>query len=230
MKKTLFAIAALSILLASCGAQSDKKADDKQAKETDVSYAFGLAVGTSIQPTGVEINYDKFVAGMKDFIEKKELKMTLEEAQMAIQAAILESMDKLAKKNLEAEKAFLAENGKKAGIKTTASGLQYEVIRDGSGPKPIETDTVKVDYVGTLLDGTKFDSSIDAGEPAVFEVGQVIPGWVEAVQLMPVGSKYRVWIPSALAYGAEGSQGGIAPNSLLIFEIDLLGIEPPAKK
>jgi FKBP-type peptidyl-prolyl cis-trans isomerase len=229
MKKTLVAIAALTFILASCSAQGKEKAAEG-SDEGDVSYAFGYAVGSSIVPTGVEINYDSFLAGMKDFIEKKDGKMSLEEAQIAIQGAIMEGMQKLAGKNAAAEVAFLAENGKKPGVKTTASGLQYEVIKEGTGPKPIETDMVKVDYVGTFIDGSKFDSSIDAGQPAVFPVGQVIPGWVEAIQLMNVGSKYKLYIPSALAYGVEGSQGGIAPNSLLIFEVDLLSIEPSPGK
>jgi FKBP-type peptidyl-prolyl cis-trans isomerase len=224
MKKTLVAIAALAFILASCSTQGKEKAAEGSEKG-DVSYAFGYAVGSSIVPTGVEVNYDSFLAGMKDFIEKKDAKITLEEAQVAIQGAIMEATQKLAEKNAAAEAAFLAENGKKPGVKTTASGLQYEVIKEGTGPRPIETDMVKVDYVGTLIDGTKFDSSLDAGQPAVFPVGQVIPGWVEAVQLMRVGSKYKLYIPSALAYGPEGSQGGIAPNSLLIFEVDLLSIE-----
>jgi FKBP-type peptidyl-prolyl cis-trans isomerase len=230
MKKTLVAIAMLSVILASCSTQGKEKAAGDAAAKGDVSYAFGLAVGSSIVPTGVELNYDSFLAGMKDFIEKKDAKMTLEEAQTTIQGAIMEAMKKLAEKNAAAETAFLAENGKKPGVKTTASGLQYEVIKEGTGPKPIATDMVKVNYVGTLIDGTEFDSSIKTGEPAVFPVGQVIPGWVEAIQLMPVGSKYKLYIPSALAYGAEGSQGGIAPNSLLIFEVDLLSIEAPAAK
>jgi FKBP-type peptidyl-prolyl cis-trans isomerase len=224
MKKTLVAIAALTFILASCSTQGKEKAA-KGSEKGDVSYAFGYAVGSSIVPTGVEVDYDSFLAGMKDFIEKKDARMTLEEAQIAIQGAIMEAMQKLAEKNAAAEAAFLAENGKKPGVKTTASGLQYEVIKEGTGPRPIETDMVKVDYVGTFIDGTKFDSSLDAGQPAVFPVGQVIPGWVEAVQLMRVGSKYKLYIPSALAYGPEGSQGGIAPNSLLIFEVDLLSIE-----
>jgi FKBP-type peptidyl-prolyl cis-trans isomerase FkpA len=229
MKKTLVAIAALTFILASCSTQGKEKAAEGSEKG-DVSYAFGYAVGSSIVPTGVEIDYDSFLAGMKDFIEKKDGKMSLEEAQIAIQGAIMEAMQKLAEKNAAAEVAFLAENGKKPGVKTTASGLQYEAIKEGTGPKPIETDMVKVDYVGTFIDGSKFDSSIDSGQPAVFPVGQVIPGWVEAIQLMSVGSKYKLYIPSALAYGAEGSQGGIAPNSLLIFEVDLLSIEPSPGK
>ena len=233
MKKTILAlaaVAALSFSFASCGAQ-EKSADaasGEGASKADVSYAFGVAVGGSLKDTGVEIDYDKFVAGIKDVVEKDKPKVTMEEAQMTIQVAIMGAMQKIAEKNAAAETAFLAENAKKAGVTTTASGLQYEVITQGTGPKPVETDTVRVDYVGTFLDGKQFDSSIDGGEPAVFPVAMVIPGWVEGIQLMPVGSKYKFYIPSALAYGEQGSQGGIEPNTTLVFEVELLGIEPAA--
>jgi len=128
-------------------------------------------------------------------------------------------------KNKAAGQAFLEENKKKEGVMVTESGLQYEVLKGADGPKPKESDTVKVDYIGTLVDGTEFDSSIKRGEPAVFGVGQVIPGWSEALQMMEVGSKYRVVIPSELAYGEAGAPPVIEPNSVLVFEIDLLGIE-----
>ncbi|MBN2875900.1 MAG: FKBP-type peptidyl-prolyl cis-trans isomerase, partial [Spirochaetales bacterium] len=193
----------------------------------DVSYAFGVAVGESLKATGVELDYGAFLEGIKDHVDKGETKVTMEEAQMTIQVAIMGAMEKVAAKNAEAEAAFLAENAKKPGVTTTASGLQYEVITEGSGPRPLESDTVKVDYVGTFLNGETFDSSIEAGEPAVFPVAMVIPGWVEGVQLMPVGSKYKFYIPSSLAYGDQGSQGGIEPNTMLIFEVELLSIEPP---
>jgi len=234
MKKTMIvlaAIAALSFSVVSCGAKDEAKGDPAQgetASKADVSFAFGIAVGSSLKDTGVEIDYDKFVAGIKDIIENEKPKVSIEEAQMTIQVAIMSAMQKIAEKNAAAETAFFAENGKKAGVTTTASGLQYEVITQGTGPKPVETDTVRVDYVGTFLDGKQFDSSIEAGEPAVFPVGMVIPGWVEGIQLMPVGSKYKFYIPSALGYGEQGSQGGIAPNSTLVFEVELLAIEPPA--
>ena len=126
-------------------------------------------------------------------------------------------------KNKEAGDKFLAENGKKPGVVTTASGLQYEVIKKGTGPVPTATDQVKVHYVGTLLDGTEFDSSIKRNEPAMFPVNQVIPGWTEGLQLMPVGSKYKFYIPQNLAYGSKGARG-IEPLSTLVFEVELLGI------
>lgn len=232
MKKTLVAfaaIAALSISSVSCTDKADAVKADAGATTSaaDASYAFGLAIGTSLKDTGVELDYDEFLKGMKDYIEDREQRMTMEEAQMTIQSAIMQAMQAIASRNAEAEASFLAENGKKTGVTTTASGLQYEVIKQGSGPKPVESDTVRVDYVGTFLDGKEFDSSMSAGEPVVFPVAMVIPGWVEGLQLMPVGSKYKFYIPSALAYGEQGSQGGIEPNKTLVFEVELLGIEEP---
>ncbi|HRW25284.1 MAG TPA: FKBP-type peptidyl-prolyl cis-trans isomerase [Spirochaetia bacterium] len=234
MKKTLAAfaaIAALSFSFVSCAdkAEGAKAQGGEATSAADASYAFGLAIGTSLKDTGVELDYDEFLKGMKDYIEDREQRMSMEDAQMTIQSAIMQAMQAIAARNSEAEAAFLAENGKKAGVTTTASGLQYEVIKLGTGPKPIESDTVRVDYVGTFLDGKEFDSSINAGEPVVFPVAMVIPGWVEGLQLMPVGSKYKFYIPSALAYGEQGSQGGIEPNKTLVFEVELLGIEPAAE-
>ncbi len=144
-----------------------------------------------------------------------------------VQKDLKEVNDSLKKhaENAEKEKTFLAENGKKDGVKTTESGLQYVVLTEGSGEKPKATDTVKVHYTGTFTDGKTFDSSVERGEPAEFVVEEVIPGWVEALQLMPVGSKYKLFIPSALAYGEEGAGGVIPPFSTLVFEVELLSIE-----
>jgi FKBP-type peptidyl-prolyl cis-trans isomerase len=244
MKKIILAVLVVSTLLFSCkpkdatakgeadkaatGTESAAKAPAKVTK-ADSSYAFGFAIGTSLKETGVEMDYGAFVKGMKDVLENnKKAKMTKEEASEKIQAAIAEAMEKKAATSLEAEKKYLEENGKKAGVTTTASGLQYEVLKEGTGAKPAATDVVKVDYVGTLLDGSTFDSSIDRGEPAVFPLDRVIPGWTEGIQLMSVGGKYKFTIPSALAYGPNGAGGVIGPNATLIFEVDLLSIEPPA--
>jgi FKBP-type peptidyl-prolyl cis-trans isomerase len=131
-----------------------------------------------------------------------------------------------AEKNLKAGEAFLAENAKKEGVKTTASGLQYKVIKSGTGPSPKPTDVVKVQYHGTLIDGTVFDSSVRRNQPATFTVNGVIPGWTEALQLMKVGDKWKLFIPAKLAYGEQGS-GPIGPNIVLIFDVELLGIEKP---
>ncbi len=236
MKKTIImlaAVAALSFSVSACGSKEETKeaaVPGALASKSDVSFAFGVAVGSSLKDTGVEIDYKQFVAGIKDIIENEKPTVSIEEAQNTIQVAIMAAMKVKSDKNLEAETAFFAENGKKAGVTTTASGLQYEVLTLGTGPKPLETDPVRVDYVGTFLDGKEFDSSIASGEPAVFPVAMVIPGWVEGIQLMPVGSKYKFYIPSMLAYGEQGSQGGIEPFKTLVFEVELLGIEPPETK
>jgi FKBP-type peptidyl-prolyl cis-trans isomerase len=212
--------------------EDGKAADDKAAKpsKADSSYAFGMAIGTSLKQTGVSLDYAAFTKGLKDVLEGKKTKVTMEEASGQIQTAVADAGEKLAADAIEKEKKFLADNGKKPNIKTTASGLQYEVITEGTGLKPLPTDTVKVNYIGTLVggDGKPFDSTVDRGEPAVFPLNQVIPGWQEAIQLMPVGGKYRFFIPSELAYGAQGAAGVIGPNATLIFEVDLIGIEPPA--
>jgi FKBP-type peptidyl-prolyl cis-trans isomerase len=125
----------------------------------------------------------------------------------------------------EAGKKFLADNGKRAGVQTTASGLQYEILKEGNGPKPLATDTVVVHYHGTTIEGKVFDSSVDRKQPAKFPVNQVIPGWTEALQLMPVGSKWKLVIPSEIAYGERGAGAEIKPNSVLVFEVELLEIK-----
>ena len=172
-----------------------------------------------------EIDVDSFVKAFTEIMNNTTPSMSPEEANQILQDYFRKSQDDMLTKNLEAGKAFLAENSKKEGITTLSSGLQYEVITEGNGPKPSATDQVKCHYHGTLIDGTVFDSSVQRGQPAVFGVNQVIKGWVEALQLMPVGSKWRLFIPSDLAYGEQGAGGSIEPNTALIFEVELLGIE-----
>lgn len=232
--KKLLGVAAIAILLFSCQAKKPaaaaKDAAPGAASKADVSYAFGMLIGNSLKSTAVDIDYNAFTKGMKDMAGKTAPKVTLEKANEIAQAAVAAASEKKAKDNLAVEAKYLAENGKKAGVVTTPSGLQYEVITKGTGAQPKATDTVKVDYVGKLLDGSTFDSSIARGEPALIPLNQVIPGWAEGLQLMNVGSKYKLTIPSALAYGPQGAQGAIPPNSTIIFEVTLLSIEPPAKK
>ena len=246
MKKILIAVLIASTLLYSCKAKDAAAAADakdatkteaadaaapaaekpaKPATKADIAYAFGVAIGTSIKETGVEIDYSAFVKGMKDTMESKKAKVTVEEAGSLIQGALMEAQAKKAVAAAAEEAKFFEENGKKAGVTTTASGLQFEVMKPSDGAKPVAANTVKVDYVGTLLNGTTFDSSITRGEPAVFPLEGVIPGWTEGVQLMTVGSKYKFWIPSALAYGDQGAGDVIPANSILVFEVDLLSIE-----
>ncbi len=193
-----------------------------------ISYAFGVSIGKSIKSTGVEIDYDVFLIGVKEYLETGGARIGDDDANFIIQMAIEEAMSVLSAANAAKEQEFLAENAKREGILTTESGLQYEVLKEGEGIKPTMEDTVKVDYIGTLLDGTQFDSSVDRGEPAIFPLNSVIEGWAEAILLMPVGSKYKIYIPSALAYGEYGINELIGPSATLIFEVDLLSIEPAA--
>jgi FKBP-type peptidyl-prolyl cis-trans isomerase FklB len=154
-------------------------------------------------------------------------KYTQEELMAAMQAFEGSMREKEAMRGKESKAAgdkFLAENGKREGVTTTASGLQYEVVKAGDGPKPVATDKVNVHYHGTLIDGKVFDSSVERGQPITFGVQEVIKGWTEALQLMPVGSKWKIYIPSQLAYGEQGAGGDIGPNEALIFEVELLGI------
>jgi FKBP-type peptidyl-prolyl cis-trans isomerase FklB len=151
--------------------------------------------------------------------------MSPQEANTIIQNYFNRKQNEMSENNLKAGEAFLKENGKKEGVVTLSSGLQYEILKEGTGVKPKATDKVKCHYHGTLLNGHVFDSSVQRGQPAVFGVNQVIKGWVEALQLMAVGSKWRLYIPASLAYGAQGAGDSIEPNSTLIFDVELLGIE-----
>ena len=176
----------------------------------------------------LKVDIDIIKQGLVNGLKGSEIQMTASDAQMYLQTTMqkiqAQQMEKQYGANKTAGEQFLATNKSKAGVVTTASGLQYEIIKKGNGPVPTETSRVKVHYHGTLIDGTVFDSSVDRGEPAVFGVNQVIKGWTEALQLMPVGSKYKLFIPQNLAYGAQ-DQGTIKPFSVLIFEVELISIE-----
>lgn len=198
-----------------------------------ISYALGLSMGNNFRASGItEINVQDFADGVAAVFYGSQPKMTYDEAKAEIQAYFTElekkqraAAEELGKQNQAAGEAFLAENGKRAEVKTTPSGLQYEVLAEGDGPQPAATDQVEVHYTGKLLDGTVFDSSVDRGMPATFGVTQVIPGWVEALQLMKAGSKWRLFIPSNLAYGPNGAPGSpIGPNATLIFDVELLKV------
>lgn len=196
------------------------------------SYALGLDIGTSFSRLPIELDMDALFQGIEDIIKGQERKITQEEFQglmtafqKKMQAHGQKMQEEAAGNNKKAGEDFLANNKDKDGIVTLDSGLQYEVISEGDGSKPVATDTVSVHYTGTLLDGTVFDSSVQRGEPAKFPVNQVIAGWTEALQLMNVGSKYKLYIPSDLAYGARGAGQAIGPHATLVFEVELLGIE-----
>ncbi len=194
-----------------------------------VSYIFGYNLGSRFGQDQVDLNIDVFADAMKAAKDGKTPAMTEAEMQQVMtqfqelqQAKMAQVHKEMAEANLQAGETFLAENAKKDGVKTTASGLQYKVITQGSGATPTQSDKVSVHYSGTLIDGTEFDSSYRRGEPAAFGVTQVIPGWTEALMLMPEGSKWEIYVPSQLAYGVGGSAPKIGPNSTLIFEIELL--------
>jgi FKBP-type peptidyl-prolyl cis-trans isomerase FklB len=197
----------------------------------------GTKIGSSLkdqQKTGLmgdstlKVDMKLIKQGLVNGLRGSKVQMTPQEAQMYLQSTMqslqAKKMEKLYGANKAAGEKFLAENAKKPGVVTTASGLQYEIIKKGTGPIPTATDKVKVDYHGTLIDGTVFDSSVERKQPAVFPVNQVIKGWTEVLQLMPVGSKYKVYVPQQLAYGGQ-DRGKIKPFSMLIFEVDLLSIE-----
>lgn len=196
------------------------KTDREQA-----SYMIGMQLGRSLKPVKDEVDLDTVMKAIRTTLDDGKLLMTDEQA-MAVGQAFGERLQakQVAKgeNNVKEGATFLAANGKKAGVTTTASGLQYQVLTAGKGAKPGPEDSVRVHYKGTLLDGTTFDSSYDRGEPVVFALSQVVPGWQEGLQLMPVGSKYRIWVPSALGYGEQGTPGGpIAANATLVFEVEL---------
>lgn len=221
-------IVALGVSATSC--DSHKSASLKTGADS-VSYAIGVSTGASYKENlktlpGDPANVDDLIAGFIQAVkgDSAALKMTPEAAQAYIQTYFQEASAREAQKVKEEGEKFLADNKTKDGIITTESGLQYKVETEGTGVKPTAEDKVKVHYTGTLLDGTKFDSSVDRGEPMEFGVGQVIKGWTEILQLMPVGSKYVIWVPSELAYGAQGAGRDIKPNSVLKFEIELLDI------
>jgi FKBP-type peptidyl-prolyl cis-trans isomerase len=217
----------------------DEAAKEKRLKTSteELSYALGMNVGDSLRRFGAEVDFDIFMEAVRATLNGEETLLTPLQARKLENEFVREKRRKQAEerkvegeKNLAAGTAFLAENKNKEGVITTDSGLQYQVIKKGDGAKPKSSDRVTVHYRGTLLDGTEFDSSYKRGKPATFPVKGVIAGWTEALQLMPVGSTYKLFIPSKLAYGARGSGQKIGPNSTLIFEVELLGIASAEQK
>lgn len=206
----------------------DKKEFDR------LSYALGLSMGNNFRSSGIEsIQVQDFADGVASVFYGAEPKMSYNEAKATIQEFFTELQKKqeaaaaaMADVNAKAGQEFLDANGKRVEVETLPSGLQYEVLEAGEGASPKAGDTVKVHYTGKLIDGTVFDSSVDRGEPATFGVTQVIPGWVEALQLMKPGAKWRLFIPSQLAYGPQGAGGIIGPNQTLIFDVELIEVNP----
>jgi FKBP-type peptidyl-prolyl cis-trans isomerase len=230
MNKSLYAALAASLLVL----PSLSRADDAFTNDQDkVSYSIGVDMARNLQKQGIDVNPDVLVQGIKDVIGGAPLKMNDDEMQatmtafiQGVQAKMQEKQKEQGADNATKGAAYLDANKKKPGWNVTASGLQYKIITSGTGAKPQATDTVVTEYRGTLIDGTEFDSSYKHGQPAVFPVNKVIPGWTEALQLMTVGSEWQLAIPSALAYGDSGPPE-LGPNAVLLFDVKLEAINPP---
>lgn len=193
--------------------------------QDEVSYALGLSIGQNFKASGIKaITSEDFIAGLQDALAEREPQMTTERAREVINQLFMRLQQEESELNAAAGKEYQEIMRHKSGVVTLPSGLQYEIIKEGSGAKPKATDKMRVHYHGTLINGIVFDSSVERGEPAEFPLNAVIPGWTEILQLMPVGSKWRVVIPSELAYGSRGAGDVIRPNMTLIFEIELLDI------
>src|SRR5213593_2364275 len=226
MKYFILIVSASLVALPLFGQEKSPQLKDQKDK---VSYSIGMNIGFNLSRQKVDINPDILAAGIKDSIAGKP-QLTQDQVK-DVMAQFEKDMEQKQKATGEKNKTdgakFLEENKKKEGVKTTASGLEYKVEKEGSGPQPKPTDMVTVNYRGTLIDGTEFDSSYKRGQPATFPVNGVIKGWTEALQLMKVGSKYQLWIPSSLAYGERSVSPEIGPNATLIFEVELLDAKPP---
>ena len=205
----------------------------KKPKEADistdnkkVSYALGVVVGSNIESQELDsLDLETLLVAIEDVFSDRELKLSQEDAELAVQEYMQKQMEAKKTKKIDEAAAFLTENKAKEGVQVTESGLQYRVLKEGSGESPAPTDKVTVHYKGMLTDGTVFDSSIERGEPVTFGVNQVIPGWTEALQLMQEGDKWELYIPYPLAYGERGAGGQIPPFSTLVFEVELLDVQ-----
>lgn len=259
-RPVLAAAIALALTAAGCDRPGDKAAADKagatteaaagtdakaetaipglETKRQQVSYMVGMSIGKSLEGIKEEIDLDMvekamrtMVAGEKPLMDEKQAQEIGAAFQQEMQIKQIAKAAAEGKKNLEEGAAFLAGNAKKPGVQTTPSGLQYQVVSEGAGPKPKADDVVRVHYKGTMLDGETFDSSYDRGEPATFPLAAVVPGWQEGLQLMPVGSKFKLWVPGKLGYGDKVPPGApIGPNETLVFDVELLEIVKPDAK
>lgn len=224
MKRLSLAAAVAASLFATASfAEDAPKAPE--ANQSNVSYSLGMMIGSRLKGEFSDIDLDRFKEGVAAMLKGEKTELTEQQASQVLNAHRAAAMAKRGEEAKTKGAAFLAENGKRDGVTTTKSGLQYEVLIAAEGAKPTAQNKVTVHYEGTLIDGTVFDSSIARGEPATFPLGGVIPGWTEGVQLMNVGSKYRFVIPSELAYGDRGAGQMIGPNEVLVFNVELIGIE-----
>ncbi|OZB03600.1 MAG: peptidylprolyl isomerase [Marinobacter sp. 34-60-7] len=234
MKKTLLAIAMTGLVAGCSTSQEPAKDPALESTPEKVSYGMGLVLGERMTNDLPDLKMEQFLQGIQhghdgDEATKRLTREEIQEALMAYQQEMQEEqmkqMEELAEKNKTAGETFLAENAEREGVETTESGLQYEIIEEGNGENPSATDQVQVHYTGELLNGEVFDSSRERGEPVTFGLNQVIPGWTEGLQLMSEGARYKLYIPSDLAYGPGGNQA-IGPNEVLVFDVELLAVNP----
>jgi FKBP-type peptidyl-prolyl cis-trans isomerase FklB len=231
MEMRFLAAVILSIGLSSSLCFGAEKVELKDLKDKE-SYSLGYQFGQSLKAQGLDFNLEVYtaairdaLAGTKPLLSQEEMQKTVSDLQKRVTMARQKELKEQAQKNISEGKAFLEANKKKEGVVTLPSGLQYKILKAGEGKKPTEADTVEVNYRGTLIDGTEFDSSYKRNQPATFPVKGIIKGWAEALQLMPVGSKWQLFIPPELAYGERGAGQAIGPNATLIFEVELLAIK-----
>jgi FKBP-type peptidyl-prolyl cis-trans isomerase FklB len=234
MKFKVTAVLGVLFLASLVSAAENKVLKDQKDK---VSYSIGVNIGSNLKTMPVEVNLDLVIKGIRDMVSgtkplmtEQEIRETMMSFQKEVTAKYAEQMKVLGAKNKKEGEAFLAENKKKEGVTTLPSGLQYKVLTAGTGKKPLDTDTVTVQYRGTLIDGTEFDSSYHRGKPATFPVKGVIPGWTEALKLMKPGAKWQIFVPSQLAYGERGAGNKIGPHATLIFEVELISIQEKQEK
>ncbi len=221
-------VMAVCMLLVGAGSLFSAEEPVLKTQKDKVSYVIGMIVGRDLKSQSVDLNIEAFTRGVQDRFTGAKPLMSDKEAEQtmaAFRGEMAAKTKKLAEENKKRGEAFLAENKKKEGVKTLPSGVQYKVLKEGTGKAPTVNDTVTVNYRGTLIDGTEFDSSYKRGQPATFPVKGVIPGWTEVLQLMKQGSKYQTFIPAERAYGEAGAGGAIPPNSTLIFEVELISIK-----
>lgn len=228
MKKLILAGAGAALMVTAVSCTKKAKLDNDKSK---ASYAIGQQIGQNLKQQNIEVDADALAMALKDASEGKNqmTKEQIQEAMMKLQENAMKKQQEEAENNKKSGAEFLEKNKSAAGVKVTASGLQYIVEKEGTGKTPSKDDVVKCHYTGTLTNGEKFDSSVDRGQPAEFPVSGVIPGWTEALQMMKVGGKMKLFIPPELAYGPSG-RPGIPPNSVLVFEVELIDIVKQAKK
>ncbi len=216
-------LVAISLCIATVGASAGEatpKTDDEK-----FSYAIGYQIAESVKRQGMEVDVDSLIQAIRDDLTGTPLRISQPEMQAAVVAYQQKKFEELSDKNQKAGKKYLAANKKEPGVVELPSGLQYRIVEEGSGEKPVSSDTVKVHYRGTLIDGTEFDSSYARGEPVTFQIAKIINGWQQALILMSEGAKWQVFIPPILAYGSGGAGQNIGPNATLVFEIELVSIE-----